>query len=62
MDITTLQATLDEVVLMRTRMYMNDLSAQSDFTMGKVVAMDHVIQMLRDTIEHEDLLRSQEVA
>ena len=62
MDILTLQAVLDEAIRMRTGFFMNDLKVESDFTMGKVVAMDHFIEALRDTIEYEDAQRAEYAA
>jgi len=38
---------------------MEDLEQETDFAMGKVVGLDHMIQALRDSIEHEDSLRSE---
>ena len=62
MDILTLQAVLDEAIRMRTSFSMNDLKTASDFTMGKVVAMDQFIEALRDTLEYEDAQRAEEAA
>lgn len=62
MDILTLQAVLDEAVRMRTGFHMSDLKVESDFTMGKVVALDQFIEVLRDTIEYEDEQRAGEYA
>lgn len=60
MDIHTLTAVLEEALRMRVRYSQEDLEKESDFTMGKVVALDHMIAALRDTIDHEDTLRAQE--
>ena len=62
MDILTLQAVLDEAVRMRTGFYKADLETESDFTMGKVVALDQFIKALRDSIEYEDEQRAGEYA
>ena len=57
-----LQSVLEDAIRMRTSFSMNDLKTASDFTMGKVVAMDHFIEALRDTIEYEDEQRAGEYA
>jgi hypothetical protein len=38
---------------------MQDVEQETDFTMGKVVALDHMIEVLRDSIAHEDELRAE---
>jgi len=58
-DILTLNAVLEEAIRMRVRFHMEDLEQETDFAMGKVVGLDHMIQALRDSIEHEDSLRSE---
>lgn len=60
MDIQTLQAVLNEMNLVRTRFQMSDIDEESDFSMGKLVAMDHVLTILRDSIEYEAELRDME--
>lgn len=60
MDIHTLTAVLEEAIRMRVRFHMEDLEQETDFAMGKVVGLDHMIQALRDSIDHEDTLRAQE--
>lgn len=62
MDILTLQAVLEEAIRMRTGFYMDDQVDASDFRLGKVVAMDHFIEALRDSIEHEDAQRAEDAA
>lgn len=60
MDIQTLQAVMNEMNLVRTRFQMSDIDEESDFSMGKLVAMDHVLTILRDSIEYEAELRDME--
>ena len=60
MDIHTLTAVLEEAIRLRVQFGMQDVEQETDFTMGKVVALDHMISVLRDSIDHEDTLRAQE--
>jgi len=59
MDIVTLNAVLEEAIRMRVQFGQQDLEQETDFTMGKVVALDHMISVLRDSIAHEDELRAE---
>jgi hypothetical protein len=59
MDILTLNAVLEEAIRLRVQFGQQDVEQETDFTMGKVVALDHMIEVLRDSIAHEDSLRSE---
>ena len=54
MDVETLNAVLEETIRLRVQFGTQDVEQETDFTMGKVVALDHVIEMIRDTIAYED--------
>jgi hypothetical protein len=51
MDKATLMQVLEMVTSLRTEMYLDDLREETDYTMGKVVALDQVIESIRDAME-----------
>jgi len=59
MDVETLNAVLEETIRLRVQFGTQDVEQETDFTMGKVVALDHMIAVLRDSIAHEDELRAE---
>lgn len=47
----TLIAILEEVSKKRTAYQREDLAEQTDYTMGKLIAADQMVELLQDTIE-----------
>jgi len=51
MDKATLIIILDEVCKMQAVYQREDIAQQTDYTMGKKIASDQIVEMLRDTID-----------
>lgn len=51
MNKKTLLAILEEVSKKRTAYQRADLAEQTDFTMGKLIAADQIVELLQDTLE-----------
>ena len=51
MDKATLIMILDDVCKMQTVYQREDIAQQTDYTMGKKIAADQIVEMLRDTID-----------
>jgi len=50
-DKNTLLAVLEDVSKKRTAYQREDLEENTDYTMGKLIAADQIIELLQDTIE-----------
>ena len=53
MDKATLLVILMDVCQMREAYQKEDISQQTDYTMGKQIAADQIIEMLKDTIDSQ---------
>lgn len=51
MNKETLIAILEEVSKMRTAYQREDIEEQTDYTMGKLIAADQIVELLQDTLE-----------
>ena len=51
MNKKTLLAVLEEVSKMRTAYQREDIEEQTDYTMGKLIAADQIVELLQDTLE-----------
>jgi hypothetical protein len=57
MDKATLILILMDVCEMREAYQKEDISQQTDYTMGKQIAADQIIEMLKDTIDSIEMLQ-----
>jgi len=51
MNKKTLLAILEEVSKKRTAYQREDIAEQTDYTMGKLIAADQMVELLQDTLE-----------
>lgn len=53
MDKATLIIILDDICRMQKTYWREDIAQQTDYTMGKTIAADQIIEMLKDTIDSQ---------
>jgi hypothetical protein len=51
MDKATLIIILEDVCKMQKTYWREDIEQQTDYTMGKTIAADQIIEMIKDTID-----------
>ena len=51
MDKATLIIILEDVCRMQKTYWREDIEQQTDYTMGKTIAADQIIEMIKDTID-----------